>query len=100
MFIDYIKRKINDNNNICLLGAILPYGLDGRVLHFNNIKDNANKAPTIGYIPTVESALKYFQVVTDYFYNLNKEVIIDAYSYESMPALARKTEFINFISGI
>ena len=94
------KRKINDNNNICLLGAILPYGLDGRVLHFNNIKDNANKAPTIRYIPTVESARKYFQVVTDYFYNLNKEVISDAYSYESMPALARKTEFINFISGI
>ena len=53
------KRKINDNSNICLLGAILPYGLDGRILHFNNIKDNANKAPTIIYIPTVESARKY-----------------------------------------
>ena len=94
------KRLIDNNNHACLLGAVLPYGLDGRILNISNNKDDPNKSPTVGYIPVVESALKYFQVITNYFYNLNKEVISDAYSYESMPALARKTEFINFISGI
>lgn len=93
------KRVINDNSNICLLGAVLPYGLDGRILSGSN-NNNSQDKPTIKYIPSTDIANKYFQVVTSYFYNLNKEVISDAYSYESMTALARKNEFINFISGI
>ena len=93
------KRVINDNSNICLLGAVLPYGLDGRIFSGSN-NNNSQDKPTIKYIPSTDIANKYFQVVTSYFYNLNKEVISDAYSYESMTALARKNEFINFISGI
>ena len=73
--------------------------LDGRILSGSN-NNNSQDKPTIKYIPSTDIANKYFQVVTSYFYNLNKEVISDAYSYESMTALARKNEFINFISGI
>lgn len=81
---------------------VLPYGLDGRYRDYNRI---GNKLDFI-YFSFGKSdretsfAYNYFKYICNFFYDMNKTVLNDAYSYESFPRLARTYEFQYFVSGI
>ena len=77
---------------------VLPYGLDGRMKDFTNYR--VNNTVESCYIKNNSITKPYYRNMCQYFYGMTKDILNDAYLYESLPRLAKTRDFISLVSGI